>query len=234
MDIQRIQSPNSSPRKNGMAPDIFVFHITEGSYAGAVSWLCNPASEASSTFVIARDGRIAQLVDISRSPWTNGTSTKSYKPYYYKNSTSPIVASRPISANHFSITIEFEGVLDKTNGRLTPEQINAAVEVIKFSKSEVKRIYGKDMVLDREHMLGHCEVAPKWKPYCPGPEFPYDEIVSKVNGTDQLKKDLDVLMSTGIIKTPAYWDNNAVDGGWCKGEFVAELIHNFAVDKKGE
>lgn len=234
MEIQRIQSPNYSTRKNGIVPDIFVFHITEGSYAGAVQWLCNPASQASSTFVIARDGRIAQLVDIKKAPWTNGTSTKSYKPYYYKNSTSNIVKSRPISANHFSITIEFEGILDQTNGKLTDEQIQAAIFVVKYARDEVKRIYGFDMKLDREHMLGHCEVAPKWKPYCPGPQFQYDAIISGVNGTDQLKKDLYTLVSTGIIETPAYWDNNAVDGGWCKGEFVAKLIHNFATDKRGE
>ena len=139
-----------------------------------------------------------------------------------------------MSANHYSITIEFEGILDETNGRLTDAQIESAIFFIKHAKAEIKRIYGVDMKLDRDHMLGHCEVAPKWKPYCPGYDFQYDAIISGANGKDQLKEDLDTLVSTGIIETPAYWDNNAIDGGWCKGEFVAKLIHNFAKDKRGE
>jgi N-acetyl-anhydromuramyl-L-alanine amidase AmpD len=234
MNIQQIKSPNCSHRRNNMAPDIVVCHITEGSYSGAVSWLCNPASEASSTVVIARDGRVVQLVDINMAPWTNGTSTKSYKPYYYKNSTSSIVRSRPMSANHYSLTIEFEGILDKTNGRLTPEQIASGAEVLQYFKREVKRIYGTDLKLDREHVLGHCEVAPKWKPYCPGPEFPYDELLAKANGTDQLVDDLNYLVGVGAISSPEYWIANAINGGYCKGEYTAKLIRGCVAKMKGE
>src|SRR5512146_253489 len=41
-----------------------VLHIAQGSYQGAIDWLSNPASDASAHFIIAKDGRIAQLVSV--------------------------------------------------------------------------------------------------------------------------------------------------------------------------
>ena len=51
-----------------------VLHIAQGSYEGAVSWLSNDVSNPNSSahFVIAKDGRIAQLVSIWDSSWANG------------------------------------------------------------------------------------------------------------------------------------------------------------------
>ncbi|MCR8978643.1 hypothetical protein [Brevibacillus laterosporus] len=43
-----------------------------------------------------------------------------------------------------------------------------------------------------------------------------------------LDKSLEVLVKAGIIKTPEYWQNNAVKGGNVKGENAATLIHNIA------
>ena len=53
MNISKQNSPNKYNGRNGWKPDMIVCHITEGSYSGAVSWLCNPASEASAHFVIS-------------------------------------------------------------------------------------------------------------------------------------------------------------------------------------
>lgn len=49
--VQTRLSPNRSTR-GGIAPKFFVMHVTEGSYAGAVSWLCNPAAQASADEVV--------------------------------------------------------------------------------------------------------------------------------------------------------------------------------------
>jgi len=54
-------------------PNLIVWHETAGAYDGAVSWLCNPAANASAHFVIREDGREAtQLVPIGRKAWHAG------------------------------------------------------------------------------------------------------------------------------------------------------------------
>lgn len=47
-----------------------VLHIAEGSFDGTIAWMRNPASDVSSHFVIARDGRIAQMLDTGQTAWT--------------------------------------------------------------------------------------------------------------------------------------------------------------------
>jgi hypothetical protein len=50
---------------------LVVIHETAGSYLGAVSWLCNPVSDTSATFVLREDGLEAyQLCRIQDKPWT--------------------------------------------------------------------------------------------------------------------------------------------------------------------
>jgi hypothetical protein len=66
------QSPNVSSRR-GQAVELVVIHETAGSYRGAVSWLCNPASDASAHFVIREDGaECSQLVRLADKAWTQG------------------------------------------------------------------------------------------------------------------------------------------------------------------
>lgn len=49
-----------------------VVHIAEGTFSGTISWERNPASDISSHFVLARDGRCAQMLDTDMRPWTQG------------------------------------------------------------------------------------------------------------------------------------------------------------------
>jgi hypothetical protein len=54
-------SPNITPK--GTNPTHIIIHTTQGSFAGAVSWLKNPKSQVSAHYVIrSRDGYIKQLV----------------------------------------------------------------------------------------------------------------------------------------------------------------------------
>lgn len=63
------RSPNRSSR-HGARIDLLVWHETAGSYAGAVSWLCNPRAQASAHLVIREDGNEAtQLVPLSEKAW---------------------------------------------------------------------------------------------------------------------------------------------------------------------
>jgi hypothetical protein len=49
-----------------------VVHVTEGAFWGSVQWLKNPRAHASSHYVIARNGKIVQLVHLSDIAWHAG------------------------------------------------------------------------------------------------------------------------------------------------------------------
>ena len=67
--IVQKRTPNQSSR-NGQQIVGIVIHETEGSYVGAVSWLCNPKADASAHLVLREDGAEAtQLVAWSRKAW---------------------------------------------------------------------------------------------------------------------------------------------------------------------
>jgi N-acetyl-anhydromuramyl-L-alanine amidase AmpD len=183
MNITQRPSPNKYDGRKGWKPDMIVCHITEGSYDGAVSWLCNPQAQASAHFVVAQDGRVAQLVQLTDGAWCNGTSTDVGSSVYYGKSTLAVVRERKTNANYYTVSIEHEGVWAKTKGRLTDAQLAATIELIKYIRSEVKRIYGVEIPIDREHIVGHYQINPITKPNCPGSEFQFDAIIAALKGT---------------------------------------------------
>jgi N-acetylmuramoyl-L-alanine amidase len=68
-------SPNFGPRSNGVKPDMIVLHYTGMvSGEGAEAWLCDPASEVSSHYLVHEDGRIVQMVRESDRAWHAGKS----------------------------------------------------------------------------------------------------------------------------------------------------------------
>ncbi len=181
MQIIQKKTPNQTKGRKNLTPILITCHRTCGSFDGAVSWLCNVQSQASSHFVVAKDGRVTQLVSIEDTAWCNGTKTDSTSSRYYKHSTLKAVNSRSDNANSYTVSIEFEG-LSNENGELTDVQFNAGVEVVKYIISEVKRIYGYEIKVNAETLVGHCDITPKWKPNCPGSKFPFEQMIEKVNG----------------------------------------------------
>ena len=69
-------SPNFGPRREVSAPDMIVLHYT-GMETGpaAEAWLCDPASEVSSHYLVHEDGRIVQMVRESDRAWHAGKSS---------------------------------------------------------------------------------------------------------------------------------------------------------------
>ncbi|MCF8018281.1 MAG: peptidoglycan recognition protein family protein [Vallitaleaceae bacterium] len=201
MNITKKNSPNKYNGRSGWKPDMIVCHITEGSYAGAVSWLCNPKSQASAHFVVAKDGRITQLVDLRDGSWCNGTSTNPSSKVYYGESSLKAVRDRKTNANYYTVSIEHEGFWKGGKGKLTEAQKAATIELIKHIRSEVKSIFGVEIPADRAHIVGHYEVSPITKPNCPGQNFQFDEIISVVNGGAQEVKTPEVTkQSSGSFK----------------------------------
>ena len=178
---------------------MIVNHITEGAVAGAVSWLCNPKSNASAHFVVARNGDIYQLVDIKDAAWCNGTGTNPSGKYYYKRSTNSIVRSKAINANLYTVSIEHEGFSYKEGrGALTEEQYQSTLWLHGYIDSEVKRIYGYNINFDRLHIIGHCVVAPKEKPNCPGALFPWDRLMKDLQNKGG--KTMDKVLDANKVK----------------------------------
>lgn len=178
MEIKQYQSPNKMSR-NGWKPDIIVCHISDGYFESGIGWLCNPKSQASAHFFVSKLGEIAQLVDIREAAFINGTSTMNTDDNrHYSHSSSYFVRDRKTNANYYTIGIEHEGFYADTHGKLTDEQLQATIWLTGYIKEQVKEIFGTELQLDREHILGHCEVSPITKPNCPGEEFQFDEIIN--------------------------------------------------------
>ena len=186
-NIIQKQSPNRMSRY-GWTPDIIVSHITEGVYAGAISWLCNPASEASAHFVVSKNGEITQLVDIREAAWINGTRMKKEDkgPGWYGDALLQLVRDRKTNANFYSVGIEHEGFWGQGKGRLTDEQFKATAWLHKYIIAEIKRIYGNNIILDREHIVGHYQIDPIRKPNCPGQNFQWDELLKKLKVGEEM------------------------------------------------
>jgi len=80
-----------------------VVHTADGSYEGTISWQKNPSAKVSSHFVVAKDGRIAQMLDTNAKAWTQ------------------------INGNPYSISIENEG---NENTPLTDAQLTANAKIL--------------------------------------------------------------------------------------------------------
>lgn len=66
-------SPNFGPRRDGLVPDAIVLHYTGMESAEAAElWLCDPASEVSSHYLVHEDGRIVQMVREADRAWHAG------------------------------------------------------------------------------------------------------------------------------------------------------------------
>ena len=202
---------------------MIVSHITEGNFNGAVSWLCNPKSNASSHFVVAKDGRITQLVSLEDGSWCNGTSTNPpTSKLDYRKSTLKNVKDRKTNANYYTITIEHEGFSYEGQGRLTDEQLKATIWLHKHIIKEVKRIYGIDIPLDRDHIVGHYEINPITKLFCPGKNFQFGRIIESLREDvvdmaiekwqrEMGEKALNNLANSKVVDSPEKWKSTLGD-----------------------
>lgn len=177
---ETINSPSQTVRSG--IPQLIVKHICDGTYEGTKSWFLNPASEVSSHFVVAKDGRICQCVPLTKTAWCNGTSTNNALAYYFGNSLVELIREQGGNANHYSVSIEFEGFYSQTGGALTEAQIEADIWLTKHIRDEIQRIYNHTIPLDRRYLVGHNEVSPRTRPNCPGQKFPWAAVMAGLQG----------------------------------------------------
>ncbi|AGB45773.1 negative regulator of beta-lactamase expression [Mesorhizobium australicum WSM2073] len=69
-------SPNFGPRRDSQKPDMIVLHYTGmATGAAAEAWLCDPASEVSSHYLVHENGHVVQMVRESDRAWHAGQSS---------------------------------------------------------------------------------------------------------------------------------------------------------------
>lgn len=180
---------NSSDR-GGIKPIAIVNHISAGSMSSMDSWFRTPNNKVSSAhFGVSKDGRIHQYVKIERMAWANGLKRENFK-----NAKADIVKALGVNPNLYTVSIEHEG----TDGKLTEEQFQASLWLHFYIRDYVKEVYGIEMKLDRDHVLGHFQIDPIRKPNCPGKFFPFERLYTELlKGT---AKGLSVEDANAIIR----------------------------------
>lgn len=166
--IEWISSPNHYNGRKGYKPEAIVNHITAGYMNGCLSWMTSVASQASSNYLVTRDGRIIQMVKDEDGAWANGGINK---PNWslLKSGTNP---------NYYTISIEHEGFPDDG---LTEIQYQATLWLHKY-------LIGKwDIPADKEHIIGHYKIDSVSRSRCPGKLFPWDRLFDDLISKPKIK-----------------------------------------------
>ena len=148
-------SANFGPRRDGKRPDMIILHYT-GMRTGAEAeaWLCDPASEVSSHYLVHEDGRIVQMVREADRAWHAGKS--SWQGETDVNSRS--VGIEIVNTGHGLGYEEFPG-----------GQIDAVTALC--------RAISRRHAILPERLLAHSDVAPGRK-IDPGEKFPWRRLAA--------------------------------------------------------
>jgi N-acetylmuramoyl-L-alanine amidase len=143
-------SPNFGPRRDIAAPDMIVLHYT-GMASGdaAEAWLCNPASEVSSHYLVHEDGHVVQMVRESDRAWHAGKSSWHGR----------------TDINSCSVGIEIVNPGHAIGYKAFPKRQIAAVTALCLGVAARHRIRP-------ERVLAHSDIAPGRK-VDPGEKFPW-------------------------------------------------------------
>ncbi len=181
----RDKNINYSNRRK-QKPVVIVNHISQGSKESCISWFKSKNNNNSSThFLVGRDGSIYQFVKIEDAAWGNGLYLEDIK-----NAFSSVVRSKYINPNLYTVSIEHEGIYEKSKGSLTKKQLNSTIFLHRYIINYIKNKYKYSIPINRKHIIGHYEIDPNRKPYCPGEKFPFDKIIEKLK-KDQSFKDIE-------------------------------------------
>jgi N-acetyl-anhydromuramyl-L-alanine amidase AmpD len=170
---------NYSDRR-GYSPSVIVNHMVQGSVESCINWFTSKYNKQSSAhFLVGKDGSIYQFVKIENNAWANGLKIDQYN-----RAIAEIVKEKNVNPNYYSVSIEHEGFYEKTKGDLTSKQLKASIWLHKFIIGFVKENFNEEILADREHILGHSEIDPIGKPFCPGEMFPFEEIITELRKSD--------------------------------------------------
>lgn len=122
-------TPANRPRSHRI--NRIVIHVTQGSWASAINWFDNPASDVSAHYVIrSRNGRIAQCLSDRNIGWHAGTWR----------------------VNQHSIGIEHEGFFNDPEW-FTAEMYRSSARLVAYLCRRYR------IPINRRHIVGHNEVS---------------------------------------------------------------------------
>ena len=174
-DVFELAHTNNYKKHNGKrAVKGVVVHVAEGTYDGTVSWFKNPNAKVSAHFVIAKDGRIAQCVELNDIAYANGTSGTPSSKYYWGLSEHPLIRHYKNNANDYTVSIELEGKSTDPEP-VADKQWHSVIRVVR----DVLQEY--DLKASYIHILQHRDIAPTRKANCPHPLFPLDALIREVD-----------------------------------------------------
>lgn len=176
--------PNKWAGRKGLPIEYICLHVAEGGKGGVKSWFENPASEASSHYLVNKDGSIWQFVKEGDTAWTNGRMNK-------PNLADPLIKKyqdKGINPNNCGVTIETEGYHYED---LTPPQLAATAWLC----ADITRRH--KLPNDGSRLFGHNEFDSVDRAHCPSlSRHEWAVIVAAVQGAP-------VATATPPAKVPA-------------------------------
>jgi N-acetylmuramoyl-L-alanine amidase len=202
-------SPNRGSKFGAPLPDTLVIHYTAGlTLDSAVRTLCDPAAKASAHFVVDRDGKVVQLVEIDTVAWHAGVSRHLSRSGLNKYS----LGIEIVNAGRLNRTAAGEFVTwfgsrveAKDALQLLHRNESALAWWHAYTEQQVESVFelSRQLVagLPIKNILGHEEIAPGRKSD-PGPAFPLDQMRARLLGTHRdADEESDELtqVATGVI-----------------------------------
>lgn len=164
-NVAQAISPNIFKGRAGLAIRAVCIHIAQGSYIGSVDWLTKTASGVSSHFMVAKDGRITQMVNLFDTAYANGLSWSTLRNSWIDpdgNAVKPswIGLKVPINPNYTTVSVEHEGF---TGEPWTPAMYDADRKILLYIQSQTPLSY-----IPHDTLIGHNEISPLSRANCPG------------------------------------------------------------------
>lgn len=177
MQLLQATSPNFTKGRRGRKAIAIINHITAGLMPGTLSWLRNPAAQASAHYLVTKAGDIYQLVNDEDTAWHVGIVNKPNWALY--DGTNP---------NRYTIGIEHEALAGEA---LTKSQYQATLWLHRHL------IQKHGLPVDRDHIIGHYRTDSVNRKNDPGPGFPWDKLFNELKG---VAEDMKVGMEIHEVK----------------------------------
>jgi spore germination protein len=149
MRIERRETPNHQPGREGRAPTGIVVHTNVGSFESTINWFADPESGVSAHYLVGLDGRVAQFVDEEDTARHAGRVADPTTPLYTGD-----------DPNLHTVGIEFEDGGDPLGVERPVRQYRAGARLVR----QIAKRW--EIPLDREHVVGHRELFAGKE--CPG------------------------------------------------------------------
>lgn len=176
-DVDQVPSPNIAEGRAGQTIQAGVIHIMDGSYSGSIEWLTGDESGTSAHFAVSDDGDITQMVNLFDTAFGNGLKWDKKRSCWLDpdgNVVTPAwpLLSPPVNPNYQTFSIEHEGRRGKV---WTPAMYEADRRILLYVQSQTPIVY-----IPHRTLIGHSELSPLLRPFCPGPGVELGRIAASV------------------------------------------------------